>query len=69
MYGYVKDVDRPMQSHISPRTKLSNLLLTGQSLSMHGILGVTISAIITCSEIVDKEYLINKILESNTMKS
>lgn len=69
MYGYVKDVERPMQSHISPRTKLSNLLFTGQSLSMHGILGVTISAIITCSEIVDKEYLINKILESNKVKS
>ncbi|TYA75019.1 NAD(P)/FAD-dependent oxidoreductase [Seonamhaeicola marinus] len=62
MYGYVKDVDKPMQSHLSARTKLSNLYLTGQCLSMHGILGVTISAIITCSEIVGKEYLINKIL-------
>ena len=69
MYGYVKDIERPMQSHISPRTKLSNLLFTGQSLSMHGILGVTISAIITCSEIVGKEYLIEKILASNKVES
>ena len=65
MYGYVKDVNKPLQSHLSPRTRVKNLLFTGQSLSMHGILGVTISAIITCSEILGKDYLLDKILESN----
>ncbi|WP_104734949.1 phytoene desaturase family protein [Hanstruepera ponticola] len=66
MYGYVKDVNRPMQSFISPKTKIPNLMFTGQSINMHGILGVTISAIITCSEIVGKDYLLDKILEANT---
>ncbi len=69
IYGYVKDVNKPMQSHISPRTKLDNLYFTGQCLGMHGILGVTISAVVTCSEIVGKDYLIHKILESNKAKS
>ncbi|MDX1772880.1 phytoene dehydrogenase-like protein [Oceanihabitans sediminis] len=65
MYAYVKDVNKPLHSLLSPRTKIKNLFLTGQSLNMHGILGVTISAINTCSEILGKDYLLDKILESN----
>ena len=68
MYGYVKDVSRPMQSFISPKTKIPNLMFTGQSINMHGILGVTISAIITCSEVLGKDYLLDKILEANTQE-
>ncbi|WP_103069779.1 phytoene desaturase family protein [Aquimarina sediminis] len=67
-YGYVKDVNNPLKSFVSPRTKIKNLLFTGQSLNMHGILGVTISAVITSSELVGREYLLNKILESNKEK-
>lgn len=63
MYGFEKDADSPMKTFISPRTKISNLFLTGQSVNMHGILGVTIGAFVTCSEIVGKEYLINKMNE------
>ena len=65
MYGYVKDVNNPLHSFVSPKTKIKNLLFTGQSLNMHGILGVTIGAIITCSELVGKDYLLEKILEVN----
>ena len=61
MYGYVKDSNNPMKSFIAPKTKLNNLYLTGQSINMHGVLGVTISAVVTCSEIVGKEYLVNRI--------
>ena len=65
MYGYSKDVNKSMQSFIPPKTKIPNLLFTGQSLNMHGILGVTISGVVTCSEILGQEYLLNKILEAN----
>ena len=65
MYGYVKDVNRPLHSFVSPRTKIENFLFTGQSLNMHGILGVTIGAIITCSELLGREYLLSRILEAN----
>lgn len=68
MYGYVKDVNKPLQSIISPRTKIENLLFTGQSLNMHGILGVTIAGVITCSEILGMEYLVNKITAANRKK-
>lgn len=61
MYGYVKDANEPLKSFISPRTKIENLYLTGQSLNMHGILGVTISGVVTCSEILGGAYLIHKI--------
>lgn len=67
MYGYVKDVNNPLQSFISPRTKIGNLYFTGQSLNMHGILGVTISGVVTCSEILGGKYLVDKInREHNT---
>lgn len=68
MYGYVKDAANPMKSFISPRTKMKNLFFTGQSLNMHGILGVTISGIITCSEILGREYLLDKILRETSVK-
>ncbi|NGX83310.1 NAD(P)/FAD-dependent oxidoreductase [Aequorivita sp. KMM 9714] len=67
MYGFVKDANSPLKSFVSPRTKINNLYFTGQNLNMHGILGVTISGVVTCSEILGGEYLLNKILEaSNT---
>ncbi|WP_343696213.1 NAD(P)/FAD-dependent oxidoreductase [Flavobacterium sp.] len=61
MYGYVKDSNNPMKTMIPSKTKLDNLYLTGQSSNMHGVLGVTIGAVGTCSEIVGKEYLVTKI--------
>ena len=61
MYGYVKDSNNPMKTFIATKTKLDNLYLTGQSINMHGVLGVTIGAVVTCAEIVGKEYLIEKI--------
>ncbi|MBF6607364.1 MAG: NAD(P)/FAD-dependent oxidoreductase [Flavobacterium sp.] len=61
LYGYIKDSNNPMNTFITPKTKVENLFLTGQSINMHGVLGVTIGAVLTCSEIVGKEYLINKI--------
>lgn len=61
LYGYVKDSNNPMKTFISAKTKLPNLFLTGQSINMHGVLGVTIGAVVTCAEILGKEYLVNKI--------
>lgn len=61
MYGFVKDANFPMKSYLTPRTKIRNLLLTGQSINMHGILGVTISAVLTCSELIGRKYLLDKI--------
>ncbi len=65
MYGIVKDFNEPVKTMISVKTKVPNLLLTGQNINLHGVLGVTESALVTCDAIVGKEYLLNKILEAN----
>lgn len=64
-YGVLKDYKLPYRTMISPRTKIENLFFTGQNLNLHGILGVTIGAVMTCGEIVGHENLVNKIIQSN----
>lgn len=61
LYGHVKDANDPMKTFIAPKTKIDNLYLTGHGVYMHGILGVTVGAVATCSEILGKSYLLGKI--------
>ncbi len=61
MYGFVKDSNAPMKTFVSVRSKVSNFFFTGQNVGMHGILGVTVGAFVTCSEILGKEYMLNRI--------
>ena len=61
MYGIAKDYKEPWRTFISPRTKISNLFLTGQNLNLHGILGVTFSALVTCAELLGWEHVVEKI--------
>jgi len=63
-YGILKDFNRPMESIILSKTKIPNLFLTGQNTNVHGILGVTISSVITCGEILNLSYLVKKIREA-----
>lgn len=65
LYGYIKDCQNPLVSKISPSTKIKNLFLTGQSVNLHGALGVTIGGFITCSEILGYDYLIQKVKAKN----
>jgi all-trans-retinol 13,14-reductase len=64
MYGYLKDYKNPIKSFVSAKTKVPNLYLTGQNLNLHGVLGVTIGAVVTCSEFIDNEYLMRKIKDA-----
>lgn len=57
MYGYMKSSENPLKTMVSPRTKINNLFLTGQSVNMHGILGVTIGAFNTCAEILGRDLI------------
>jgi all-trans-retinol 13,14-reductase len=70
MYGYMKSSENPLKTMVSPRTKIENLYLTGQSVNMHGILGVTIGAFNTCAEILGKERIDERLTQMiNTSKS
>lgn len=53
-YGLRKDSANALGTMLSPRTPLPNLFLTGQSLMLHGLHGVTMTALHTCAEIVGK---------------
>lgn len=61
MYGVLRDKRSPLQSFISPRTKIPNLFFTGQNIQAHGVLGVIVGAIHTCSEIIGLSSIIERI--------
>ena len=61
VYGVIKDCNNILKNYVSARTPLPNLLYTGQNVNMHGVTGVCIGSLQTCSEILGLNYLIRKI--------
>ncbi|GBL34598.1 putative all-trans-retinol 13,14-reductase [Filimonas sp.] len=61
MYGIQKDVRRLAESTLATRTKIPNLYLTGQNINLHGVLGVSITAVLNAADFVGLEYLVKKI--------
>lgn len=51
-YGVRKDFSKVMQTVLTPRTPVENLLLTGQSLNLHGVLGVSMTSFFTAAEVI-----------------
>ena len=64
-FGIRKDYNNPMYTVLTPRTPIPNLLLTGQSLNLHGVLGVSMTSFLTCAEILGMD----KINEELKMKN
>lgn len=60
-YGIIKNFKCPQVSFVSTRTKLGNLYMTGQNLNVHGALGVTLTAVLTCADFLGQDYLAKKI--------
>ncbi|MBQ0073741.1 MAG: NAD(P)/FAD-dependent oxidoreductase [Prevotella sp.] len=65
MYGIAKDVTLGVAGRVPYRTKIKNLYLAGQNVNSHGILGVLVGTIVTCSEIVPPAVIYQQIKESN----
>ena len=61
LYGIAKDYKDPLKTFISPRTKVRNLYLTGQNINIHGVLGSSISALLTCVSLLGNENVVEKI--------
>jgi all-trans-retinol 13,14-reductase len=61
LYGILRNKNCPERTILSHRTKIPNLFLTGQNINAHGILGVSIGAILTSSEIVGMENILKEI--------
>jgi len=61
IYGIERDFDKPLESFIFPKTRIPNLLLTGQSTGLHGMLGVSIGSLLTCAELTDLNQILVEI--------
>lgn len=51
-FGIMKDWNSPLTTVLSPRTPVENLLLTGQNLNLHGVLGVSMTTLYTCAQLL-----------------
>ena len=60
-YGIMKDCRYPEACFVPVRSKLKNMFFTGQNVNLHGVLGVTLTAMLTCSEFIGQEYLARKV--------
>lgn len=65
MYGVAKDINLGAAGRVPYRTKVPNLLLAGQNVNSHGMLGVVVGTIVTCSELVPAEQIYRQIDQAN----
>lgn len=60
-YGFQKDSNNLMLSQLSVSTKVKNLFLTGQNVNIHGLCGVSLTAVETAEALVGKNVIVRKI--------
>lgn len=65
MYGIAKDVRLSTACRVPHRTKIPNVLQTGQNINSHGMLGVLVGTIVTCSELLTARKIYQQIMEAN----
>jgi all-trans-retinol 13,14-reductase len=61
MYGTAKDVNLVGAGGILPKTNIPNLLLAGQCVTLHGMLGVLAGSLMTCSELLTADVLFSQL--------
>jgi len=61
IYGVARDVQTLVTGTVNCRTSIPNLLLTGQSTTCHGMLGVLASSLVTCSEVIGMDTLLRQL--------
>jgi len=60
-YGIIKDYNDVLICLLPVKTKIPNLFITGQNNNVHGMIGVFLTAMYTCSEFVGTQYLAKKV--------
>ncbi|MDE7473864.1 MAG: NAD(P)/FAD-dependent oxidoreductase [Muribaculaceae bacterium] len=61
MYGIAKDINLGAAGRVTHATRIPNLFLSGQNINSHGILGVIVGAVITCSEFIPIDTIFKQI--------
>ncbi len=54
-YGIINDFNHPIRTMLPIRTKIKNLFLSGQNINFHGMLGVSITALMTCNAVLESD--------------
>lgn len=65
MYGNAKDIRLGAACRVPQRTKVPNVYQTGQNINSHGMLGVLVGTIVTCSEFLTAKTIYEQIKEAN----
>lgn len=68
LYGVAKDINCINECRVPHRTRIPNLFLTGQNINSHGMLGVLVGSIVTCSEFLSAEKIYQQILLAENEK-
>ena len=61
MYGIKRDFKNALLSNIFPTTRIPNFFFTGQNINLHGLIGVSLSTLVTLSNFMNINQLINEI--------
>lgn len=65
MYGVAKDVRLGIACRVPHRMKIPNLYQTGQNINSHGMLGVLVGTIVTCSEFLPTSVIFDQIIKTS----
>ena len=57
VYGVMKDFNKPLSTFLSVKSRIENLYLAGQSINLHGVMGVTFTSLLVCSDILGNEVV------------
>jgi len=69
IYGLAKDVNKGITGRVSYKTKVPNLLLVGQNINSHGMLGVLVGTMIVCSQLIGEQEVRRQMIEANRKTS
>lgn len=64
MYGIAKDIHLGAACRVPQRTRIPNVFQTGQNINSHGMLGVLVGTIVTCSEFVSAKSIYEQIQQT-----
>ena len=65
MYGMLKDVQDLGSMSVNSRTRIPNLLLTGQSITLHGMMGTMAGSLVTCSEVLTYKEIFDQLKKAS----
>ena len=58
VYGVMKDCNKPLSTFLPVKSRVENLYMAGQSINLHGVMGVTFTSLLTCSEILGNGLIV-----------